>query len=90
MCMIKAHIMGHTGKLNIRTGELSFYGIKTKDVFGAFTLLKDLNPSHSYRIWTLRGKKALENTADGWFYVQGRWLPDKDMARDYVKNRCQL
>jgi len=88
MCMVKARILGHVGALNIRSGNLFFYGIRCVDVFKAFEMLKDLDPTHTYKLWTYRGKKGLENVEDGWLYVQGQWLPDKNIARDYVKNKC--
>ena len=83
----RARVLGHTGMLNIHTGQVSFYGIKCEDIFAAFTFLKDLSPDHEYKLWSYRGKRCLENTADGWVYVQGRWLPDKAMAKEYIRNR---
>ncbi len=88
--MMKAHILGHVGKLNIKTGELNFYGLQCPNVFKAFEFLRDLNPQHNYRMWMYRGKKGLKNVDDGWVYIRGQWLPDEAMARDYIKNRYTL
>ena len=87
---MKVQFEGHQGTLDDESDKMTFYNITFNTILEVAEFLKPIKVGPEYRGWFYMMHKGLLNIEDGSVYVDERWLPDENVAEEYIREKCKL